>query len=455
MEQTVTDEHPRMILSAALMHGLGAEHSAWRVRAGEASDYITPDLYTDLARTGERGKLHALFLAEQMTNRDTGTRRPCGAMDTATVLSLMAAVTERVGLVGTGSTTYNQPYDLARRFATLDNLARGRVGWNAVTTANPATAEMYGGSWLDVHPDPKERYARGDEFIDVVTQLWASWEDGAIVGDKAAGIFARPELVHEINHVGKYFSVRGPLPFPASPQGRPVMFHAGSSPTGRDQAARAADVVFTAQHTTQAALEFRTDIRRRAAGYGRDPDLIKILPGMAVILGSTKAEAVAKKQALDDALPMERKIADMAKRTGLPAELVEEYLDKPFPFGLVPPDEEFKGGIGWRRSVLNLASEEKLTVRELMYRAPGAHQHIIGTAETVADAMQERLAAEACDGFTMMIDVLPDGLHDIVDLLVPELQRRGMFHQDYEHQTLRDNLGLAAPRPVPTKEGRP
>jgi FMN-dependent oxidoreductase (nitrilotriacetate monooxygenase family) len=448
----MTDEQPQLILSAALMHGLGAEHAAWRVRAGEASDYLSPDLYTELARAGERGKLHALFLAEQMTNRDTGTERPCGAMETATVLSYMAAVTERIGLVGTGSTTYNQPYDLARRFSTLDHLARGRVGWNAVTTANPATAEMFGGSGIDEHPDAAARYARADEFIDVVTQLWASWEDGALAGDKANGIFARPELVHEINHVGKFFSVRGPLAFSGSPQGRPVIFHAGSSPTGRDQASRAADVIFTAQHTTAGALEFRNDIRRRVTAYGRDPDLVKVLPGMAVILGGTETEAKAKKEALADALPLARKIAEMTRRTGLPADVVEEYLDRPLPLDLLTPDDQYKGGVGWRRSLIDLAVEENLTVRELMYRAPGAHQHIVGTAEMVADAMQERLGARACDGFTMMVDVLPEGLHDIVEMLVPELQRRGLFHTDYEYSTLRENLGLAAPQPVPATE---
>jgi FMN-dependent oxidoreductase (nitrilotriacetate monooxygenase family) len=431
------------------MHGLGAEHAAWRVRAGEASDYLSPDLYTELAQAGERGKLHALFLAEQMTNRDTGTERPCGAMDTSTVLSYMAAKTRRIGLVGTGSTTYNQPYDLARRFSTLDQLARGRIGWNAVTTANPATAEMFGGSGIDAHPDAAVRYARADEFIDVVTQLWASWDEGALVGDKAAGVFARAELVHEIGYVGKFFSVRGPLPFPGSPQGRPVIFHAGSSPTGRDQAARAADVIFTAQHTTAGALEFRNDIRRRAAAYGRDPEQVKVLPGMAVILGGTEAEARAKKEALAEALPMSRKIADLSKRTGLSPEIVEEYLDKPLPVHLLVPDDQYTGGIGWRRSTVGLAVKESLTVRELMYRAPGPHQHIVGTAEMVADAMQERLNAKACDGFTMMVDVLPEGLNDIVELLVPELQRRRLFHADYEHGTLRGNLGLTAPRPVP------
>jgi FMN-dependent oxidoreductase (nitrilotriacetate monooxygenase family) len=439
-----------MILAAALMHGLGAEFGAWRVREGEASDYISSSFYKEIARLGEAGKLHALFLAEQMTNRDTGTQRPCGALDTGIVLSHMAAVTDRIGVVGTGSTTYNQPYELARRFGTLDNLSGGRTGWNAVTTASPATAEMFGGSGLDTHPDATERYARGDEFIDVVGQLWDSWDTGALVGDKESGLFAKPDAVHEIEHVGKYFAVRGPLPFPPSAQGRPVIFHAGSSDTGRDQAARVADVLFTAQHTLEGAREFRQDIRRRAAEYGRDADL-KILPGMAIVLGRTEEEARAKKQALDDAVSLPEKLKRWSRRTGLSPEVLEAHLDKPFPVGLLVPDEEFKGGVGWRRSVVNLAVERDLTVRELFSQASSVHHHVIGTAAQVADAMQERLDADVCDGFVIMVDVLPDGLRDVVELLVPELQRRGLFHHDYEGDTLRSSLGLNAPQPIPAK----
>jgi FMN-dependent oxidoreductase (nitrilotriacetate monooxygenase family) len=438
-----------MILTAALMHGLGAEFGAWRVREGDVGDYLRSSFYTEVARLGEAGKLHGLFLAEQMTNKDTSTERPCGAMDTAIVLSNMASVTSKIGLIGTGSTTYNQPYELARRFGTLDHLTRGRTGWNAVTTANPATAEMFGGSGFDTHPEAAERYARGDEFIDVVGQLWTSWGEDAIVGDKEAGLFARPELVHPIDFVGKYFSVRGPLPFPRTPQGRPVIFHAGSSAIGRDQAARVADVVFTAQHTLDGAREFRADIRRRAADYGRDPAGIKILPGMAIVLGRTEDDAWAKKQALDDAVPLEEKLNRMARRTGLSADVLRDHLDQPFPVDLLVSDEEFKGGVGWRRSVVNLAVERQLTVRELLSAASSVHHHVVGTAALVADAMQERLDADVCDGFVIMVDVLPDGLRDVVELLVPELQARGLFHTDYEGDTLRASLGLAAAQPIP------
>lgn len=437
----------KIILAAALMHGLGMEYGAWRVRSGPASDYVSPQLYADMARAAERGKLHVLFLAEQMTNRDTGTERPCGSLDTTTVLGFMAAASQRVGLVGTGSTTYNHPYDLARRFATLDRLAGGRAGWNAVTTANPATAEMFG---TDPHPPAEERYARADEFLEVVAALWESWEADALVGDKERAIFADPTKVHEINHDGPHFTVRGPLPFPRSRQGRPVIFHAGSSPAGRDQAARAADVVFTAQHTLADACEFRTDIRARAAAYGRDPDNVKVLPGMSVILGATEEEAQAKKAAAHAALTLDQRLRLMWKRTGIGVDVLRAHLDLPFPVELLPPDETFQSGTGWRRSVVDLAITENLTVRELLSRAPGPHHHLVGTAATVADAMEERMDAGAADGFVLMIDILPDGLHDIADLLTPELQRRGIFHDDYEGETLRDSLGLGAATPIPS-----
>ncbi len=433
-------EESKMILSAALMHGLGHQPGAWRVRRGPATDYVSPDMYAAIARKAEEGKLHVLFLAEQITNLEVGAARPCGAMDTAAVLSFMAAVTSRIGLVGTASTTYNQPYDVARRFATADHLSKGRVGWNAVTTAHDVAARMFG---TGTHPEAQQRYSRGDEFLDVVIKLWESWEQDALVGDKQNAVFADPGKIHAINHSGENFSVRGPLPFMRSRQGRPVIFHAGSSPAGRDQAARFADVVFTAQHTTDGAKAFRSDIRRRAEGHGRHADSIKVLPGMNVILGETVEEAQRKKTALDNALTVDQLLGAMARRTGISVAILRDHLDRPFPHAAMPSDEELKNGVGWRQSIIDLVVAENLTVRELLTRAPSAHHHIVGTAATVADAMEERLAARAADGFTMMVDMLPEGVDDIVNLLVPELQRRGLFHREYSHQYLRDMLGLA------------
>ena len=429
----------KMILSAALMHGLGHQPGAWRVRQGPSADYVSPDMYAAIARKAEAGKLHVLFLAEQITNLEVGAKRPCGAMDTAAVLSYMAAVTSRIGLVGTASTTYNQPYDIARRFATVDHLSKGRVGWNAVTTAHAVAAQMFG---TGAHLEAPERYSRADEFLDVVIKLWESWEPDALVDDKKNNKFADPDKIHAINHSGENFSVRGPLPFMRSRQGRPLIFHAGSSPAGRDQAARVADVVFTAQHTTEGAREFRTDVRRRAERHGRHPDSIKVLPGMNVILGETLEDAKRKKSALDNALTLEQLLGAMARRTGISTGILRDNLDRPFPIAELPSDEELKNGIGWRKSIIDLVVSENLTVREVLTRAPSAHHHIVGTAATVADAMEERLEAKAADGFTMMVDILPEGVDDIVNLLVPELQRRGLFHTEYSHRYLRDMLGL-------------
>ncbi len=436
----------KMILSAALMHGLGHQPGAWRARKGPSSDYVSSDMYAKIARKAEEGKLHVLFLAEQITNQEVGAQRPCGAMDTASVLSYMAAVTSRIGLVGTASSTYNEPYDIARRFASVDHLSKGRVGWNCVTTAHAVAAQMFG---TGAHPEAADRYARADEFLEIVTRLWESWEPDALVDDKENNRFADSDKIHPINFSGEYFSVRGPLPFIRSRQGRPVIFHAGSSPRGRDQAARFADVIFTAQHTTAGAKAFRDDLRRRAEGHGRHPDAIKILPGMNVVLGATREEARRKKSALDNAMTLDQLLATMGRICGIGADTLREYLDDPFPLELLPPDEELKNGVGWRRSVIDLVKEENLTVRELLTRSPSSHQHIVGTAADVADAMEERLEAGAADGFTMMVDMLPWGVDDIVDLLVPELQRRGLFHTEYRHAFLRDSLGLASARAEP------
>ncbi|VCU68630.1 Nitrilotriacetate monooxygenase component A [Pigmentiphaga humi] len=434
-----------MILSASVMHGLGMHLGAWAARDGEVTDYLRPEMYLQIARTAEAGKLHAIFLADGMTNAEAGTERPCGSMDPVTILALMAAVTNRIGLVGTASTTYNQPYDLARRFATLDHLTRGRAGWNSVATFLPAVASMFGGGTL---PDHESRYARADEFIDVTLKLWDSWEDDALVGDKANKLFAHAGKVHEINHAGEYFSVRGPLPFARPPQGRPVIFQAGASPEGRDQAAKYADVVFTAQHLLEGGVEFRSDMRRRAQSYGRHPDQIKILPGILPVLGATEADAWRRKDMMDEALGLGPELLKLARRVGLDVEVLK--LDEPFPAHLLGPDEAFSGSIGFRRTLVNLAVKEKLTVRQLLARYGGGHQQIVGTPEQVADIMATWLEAGGADGFNLMVDMLPSGFDDVVGMLVPELQRRGMFHREYEHATLRENLGLGE-GPFPTR----
>lgn len=426
-----------LLLSATIM-GLGMHLAAWRGRDGEVSDYVDPALYQEIARTAERGKLHAIFLADTLTNAEEGTDRPAlGAMDPAVVLAVMAGVTDRIGLVGTASTTFNHPFDLARRFATLDHLSRGRAAWNAVTTFVPAVAENFG----TVLPDREARYARADEFIQVVLALWDSWGEGALVGDREAGVFADPALVGPIDHRGEHYSVKGPLTMPRTPQGRPALFQAGSSPSGRELAAKHSDVVFTAQNVLDAAVEFRQDIRERAARHGRDPDRVKVMPGLLPVLGATEEEARARKERLDEIAGTGPELNKLARRVGIPVEHL--HLDEPLPVERLSPDEEFSGSVGFRRAAVRLATEENLTVRELLVRNGGGHLQVVGTPGQVADVMCTWHEAGGVDGFNLMVDMVPSGVHDVVDLLVPELQSRGVFHSDYEHEHFRANLGVA------------
>lgn len=430
-----------IVLSGTLM-GFGMHLGSWMVRDGAAADYVGPEFYQDCARAAERGKLHCIFLADTLSSSEEGVDRPAlGALDPVVALMTMAAVTEHVGLVGTASTTFNQPFDLARKFSTFDHLSRGRAAWNAVATFVPAVAENFGGGAL---PGRQDRYERADEFLDVVFKLWDSWEAGALVGDKEHAVFGELAKVHEINHTGQFFDVRGPLTLPRSPQGRPIVFQAGSSDQGKDLAGKYADVVFTAQSSPEAGAMFRKDVRNSAEGHGRDADHVIVLPGLLPIMGSTEEEAFARKAELDAALGTEAEMGKLARRVGIAIEDLE--LDQPLPVDRLIPDDEFKGSIGFRRSVLgHVERDSSLTVRELMWRYGGGHNQVVGTPEQVADEMQRWLDAGAADGFNLMIDVLPDGLDMVADQLVPELQRRGLFRTEYRDGTFRDNLGLPYP----------
>lgn len=426
-----------MIVTACFM-GLGMHLAAWQARGGRVEDYVDPGFYRAMAMTAERGKLHGIFLADTLTNAEEGTDRPAlGALDPAVLLAVMASVTTRIGLIGTASTTFNEPYDLARRYATLDHLSKGRAAWNAVTTFVPAVAENFGGRPL---PDREQRYDRAAEFCEVVLDLWSSWRADALVGDVAHGVFADPQAVGPIDHAGPHFQVKGPLTMPRSPQGRPVIFQAGSSPAGRDLAARYADVVFTAQNLLPEAVAFRADVLRLADFYGRHGQ-VKVMPGLLPVLGETEAEARERKRRMDNVAGHGPELAKLARRIGLPAQRLD--LDKPIPVDELVPDEQFSGSIGFRRAAVQLSLQEGLTVRELLVRNGGGHLQVVGSAAQVADVMAEWWDAGAADGFNLMIDMLPSGLDDVVRLLVPELQRRGLFHTEYQYETLRENLAVA------------
>ncbi len=425
-----------LILNATVM-GLGMHLGAWRYGDADPFAYTDISYYQEIGRLAEKGLLHALFLADTLAVSEENFERPnLGAMDPATVLAALAATTKHVGLVATASTTYNEPYNLARRFASLDHLSRGRAAWNIVTTFVPDVAANFGS---DALPRGDARYDRAEEFVDVVRSLWGSWGPGSLVGNKTTGVFADSSRVHAIDHHGGHFNVRGPLTLPRSPQGWPVLFQAGSSGPGRELAARVADVVFTARNTLEAAKTFRDDIRTRAQTYRRDPHSIKILPGIVPILGGTEAEARRRKDDLDR-LAGNAELRKLALRVGVRVEQLE--LDAPLPVELIEANESFRASEGFRSAAVNLATAERLTVREILYRNGGGHLQVVGTPEQVADTIEHWHKAGAADGFNIMIDVLPDGLSELVSEVVPLLQKRGIFRTEIAGETLRENLGL-------------
>ncbi len=432
-------EYPPLIISMCIM-GLGMHPGAWRYREGAASDYLTLDYFRHAAQVAERAKLHAMFLADTLAVSEENFERPnLGATDPTIVLATVAAATSHIGLVPTASSTYNEPYNIARRISSLDHLSGGRAAWNVVTTFVPDVATNFGNAPL---PEHSERYIRANEFVDTVIRLWETWGEESLVGDKQSGLFADGARVSELHHDAKYYSVKGPLTLPRTPQGRPVLYQAGASGPGRDLAARFADVVFTAQNTKSAALEFRADIRRRVAGFGRDPDSVKVTPGLMTILGGTEAEARARKDELDE-LSEQAELKKLALRVG--CKVGDLKLDEPLPVDLIMSNDKFRASQGFRAAAVRLATEKNYTVREILYRNGGGHRQIVGTPEQAADMIESWWRDGAVDGFNLMIDVVPSGLEAFTEHVVPILQRRGIFQPEYRGTTLRENLGIASP----------
>ncbi|SDC89606.1 LLM class flavin-dependent oxidoreductase [Paraburkholderia lycopersici] len=427
---------PGLILNAVVL-GVGMHPAAWRFRRDSAFSSLGLPFYAELGRLAESACLHALFLADTLAVNEENFERPnLGAMDPLVALASIAGATKHLGLVGTASTTYNDPFSLARRVSTLDHLSGGRAGWNVVTTFVPDVAANFGNAPL---PDADARYARAEEFVDVVRALWGSWTPQALVGDKVRGVYVDAAHVRAIDHHGAHFDVRGPLTLPPSRQGAPVVFQAGSSDAGRSLAARTADVVFTAQNTLAGAQAFRADVRQRAQTFGRDPASVKVLPGLLPILGGTEEEARRRKRTLDE-LGGDAELKKLALRVGVPVEALQ--LDRPLPFDLIRSNPSFRGAEGFRNAAVELGLRENLTVREILYRNGGGHLQVVGTPEQVAQTIEDWFARHACDGFNLMIDVLPDGLGDFAAQVVPLLQKRGIFRSAPEGDTLRSNLGL-------------
>ncbi|TMR07349.1 LLM class flavin-dependent oxidoreductase [Actinomadura soli] len=430
----------RLHLNAFLMSN-GHHEAAWRLPG--ADPFVNHDAayFTRLARTAERGLLDSVFFADSPSIMGEVAQRPTSVLEPTVLLAAMATATTHVGLIATASTTYNDPYNLARRFASLDHISGGRAGWNIVTTATLDAARNFG---LDELPAHRDRYERAAEFVDVARRLWDSWRDDAAIGDKSGGTWAVPERVRAIEHSGPYYRVHGPLNTARPPQGHPLLVQAGSSEHGRDFAARHAEAIFTAQQTLADAQAFYADVKRRGAAAGRDPEQIKVLPGIVPVIGSTEREARALDEELDRLILPEHARAQLAGTLRLDPERLP--LDAPLPADL-PAEDEIEGAKSRYTLIVKLARDENLTVRQLIGRLGGGrgHRTFAGTPEQIAATIEHWFTAGAADGFNVMPAVLPSGLEAFVDHVVPLLQARGLFRTEYTGTTLREHYGL--PRP--------
>ncbi|WP_342241047.1 LLM class flavin-dependent oxidoreductase [Inquilinus sp. OTU3971] len=432
----------RQLHLGAFMRPVSIHTGAWRYPGAYPDANFNFGHLKRFAQTLERGRFDAFFMADHLAVLNMPVEalkrsHTVTSFEPFTLLSALAGATERIGLVATASTTFDAPYHIARRFASLDHISGGRAGWNIVTTSNPDAALNFG---LDEHMEHGERYDRAREFYDVVTGLWDSWADDAFLRDVESGLYFDPEKLHVLDHKGPHLSVRGPLNIARPPQGWPVIVQAGASDSGRQLAAETAEMVFAAGSTLAAGQRFYADVKGRMEAIGRDRDHLKILPGAFVVVGDTVEEARAKRAKLDSLVHYESAIASLSIALGTDASRFD-------PDAKLPPIPETNASKSGRERVLELAEREGLTVRQLAQRLGGyAGLAFIGTPETIADEMEEWLETRGSDGFNVMFPYLPGGLDDFVDRVVPELQRRGLFRKEYEGTTLRDHLGLPRPK---------
>jgi FMN-dependent oxidoreductase (nitrilotriacetate monooxygenase family) len=435
---------PRSLRLGLFLYPAGHHIAAWRHPDVPTDAAINLDYYIALARKAEAAGLDFLFMADglgmRLENIEAMSRianRHVSQLDPMVLLPVLSAVTQNIGLVATASTTYNEPYHIARRFASLDHVSSGRAGWNVVTSLSDAEARNFG---FDQHMDHGLRYERAAEFIAVVKGLWDSWTADAFVRDKRSGRFFEPDGMRVLDHHGKYFRVSGPLNLPRTPQGHPLIFQAGSSDRGRALAARTADAIFVGQQALDPARAFYADIKTRAAEAGRNPDDVLVMPGIVPFVGSSRAEAEDRHAGLQDLIHPVVGLAQLqivlggADLSGLP-------LDGP-----LPPLSETNGSRGTQSVAWETAERENLTIRQLISRFSGnlGQRHLVGTADDIADELEAWFTGGAADGFNLVAPILPGSLDDFTELVLPALRRRGLFDGSYRGSTLRERLGLPA-----------
>ncbi|WP_261574180.1 LLM class flavin-dependent oxidoreductase [Frankia gtarii] len=439
----------RMLTFGAVLQGAGGHIAGWRHPLSPPDGGLDLAHHIRVAQTLERGTFDVVFVADLLAvsgaHLDSLPRTArSNTFEPLTLLAALSTVTERIGLVGTASTTYNEPFHVARKFASLDHLSAGRAGWNVVTSVSPREAANFG---RDTHLEHDLRYRRAAEFVDVVRALWDSFDDGAVLRDTAAGRYYDPAGLHTPHHRGEHFTVRGPLSISRPPQGHPVIFQAGSSEAGRDFAARDGEVVFTAQRELAGAQRFYADVKTRAAARGRNPDHLLIWPVLAPIVADTEAAARARRDELLDLIH-----DDVARR--LVQDTVGDLDLSGYPLdGPLPEIGETNGSRSRQEQMVGLARGENLTIRELARRSSGGGM-IIGTPETIADHVEEWFTGRGADGFNVGFPYLPGAAEDFVDHVVPELRRRGLFRESYTETTLRGHLGLPRPSARPGPEDR-
>jgi len=425
------------------IHSRGHHEASWRHPAASRLPLTDIRYYQDLAQRAEAAHFDSIFLADQLALGDDVAQAARTWLEPITVLAAVAAATSRIGLIATASTTYTEPFNLARQYASLDHISNGRVGWNIVTSWLAAAARNYGGDGPLSHA---ERYVRGEEFMSVVKALWDSWGDDAVVDDREGGVYAREDRIRPIDHRGDYYQAAGPLNIPRCPQGRPVMVQAGSSDTGRRFAARHAEAVFTAHMEKATAQAFYADLKQLVEAEGRPRDQALILPGLSPMIGSTEAEAQRLSRELNELADPEVGRRRLSGRFG-GYDFSHLPLDRPLSPSDFPDPKTVEAARSRTEVIIGLVRREKLTLRQLLASLAGARGHftMAGTPEQVADLMEDWFTGGAADGFNIMPPILPQMLDVFVAEVVPLLQRRGLFRTEYTGETLRDHYGLVRP----------
>ncbi|VTU12831.1 Nitrilotriacetate monooxygenase component A [Variovorax sp. SRS16] len=437
---------PRLALGL-LIHPTGNHVASWLHPSAQVDAGSNFAHYAQLAKTAEAGCFDFMFLADALAVRgghmEALSRWPqyMAYFEPTTLLSALAALTRNLGLVATATTSYNEPFNIARRFASLDHISHGRAGWNVVTSSNPDEALNFGRPEHFKHGD---RYARAREFVEVVKKLWDSWEDDAFIRDRASGRYFEPSKLHVAHHAQEHFNVRGPLNISRAPQGYPVIAQAGASEDGRELAAHSAEIVFTPLHSLDKAKAFYQDVKRRMDKYRRAEDQMKITPGLNVIVGATRDEAVRKQKHLESLVHPAVGLELLSNALG-GIDLAGCDIDRPLPLSLIPEDTNTSKGT--LAHTIEMSQKEGTTVRQLYLEYAGARgqRTLLGTPQSIVDDMEEWFHSKGVDGFLIQPSVAPADLVDFVDLVVPELQRRDLLRTFYEGGTLRDNLQLARP----------